>query len=148
MQNSHVILIIVMATHCLVCGSRDRACNNIILLTLRPHLRRWCAVTWKITCREPDWRARNQNCTSSSPRNRSRPSFPAQCRARVGSGTETSVLRAISWAWWRGSSDFWRANQIHGMWFFMWQRTSGANEATVFLHARPAYQTMRCHDNN
>ena len=37
MQNSHVILIIVMATHCLVCGSR--------MQQHWPHLHRWCAVT-------------------------------------------------------------------------------------------------------
>ena len=31
-----------------------------------PHLRRWCAVT--CTCRESDWRARNQNCHVIKPK--------------------------------------------------------------------------------
>ena len=88
MQNSHVILIIVMATHCLVCGSRrcrvqisaGRACNNTVASfapLVRCHIKKSHAVN---LIGAPEIRT----ATSSSPRNRSkytRPSSP--CRGGV-----------------------------------------------------------------
>ena len=77
MQNSHVILIIVMATHCLVCGSRmQQHCGLICAAGAQSHEKSH-AVNM---IGAPEIRT----ATSSSPRNRSkytRPSSP--CRGGV-----------------------------------------------------------------
>ena len=55
----HVILIISMATHCLLCSS----CNNIVatfVLLVHCHI--------KITSCESDWRGINQNCYIIKPK--------------------------------------------------------------------------------
>ena len=88
MQNSHVILIIVMATYCLVCGSRmQQHCGLICAAGALSHEKSHAVNL----IGAPEIRT----ATSSSPRNRSnytRPSFP--CRGAMGSGTETSEVLA------------------------------------------------------
>ena len=77
MQNSHVILIIVMATHCLVCGSRmQQHCGLICAAGVLSHEKSHAVNL----IGAPEIRT----ATSSSPRNRSkytRPSSP--CRGGV-----------------------------------------------------------------
>ena len=77
MQNSHVILIIVMATHCLVCGSRmQQHCGLICAAGALSHEKSHAVNL----IGAPEIRT----ATSSSPRNRSkytRPSSP--CRGGV-----------------------------------------------------------------
>ena len=77
MQNSHVILIIVMATHCLVCGSRmQQHCGLICAAGALSHEKSHAVNL----IGAPEIRI----ATSSSPRNRSkytRPSSP--CRGGV-----------------------------------------------------------------
>ena len=84
MQNSHVILIIVMATHCLVCGSRmQQHCGLICAAGALSHEKSHAVNL----IGAPEIRT----ATSSSPRNHSkytRPSSP--CRGGVWD-------RAVAW---------------------------------------------------
>ena len=79
MQNSHVILIIVMATHCLVCGSRmQQRCNTGLICAAGALSHEKSHAVNLIGAPEI------RTATSSSPRNRSkytRPSSP--CRGGV-----------------------------------------------------------------
>ena len=80
MQNNHVILIIVMATHCLVCGSRmQQHCDLICAAGALSHEKSHAVNL----IGAPEIRT----ATSSSPRNRTPDPLP---RVAVGSGTETS----------------------------------------------------------
>ena len=85
MQNSHVILIIVMATHCLVCGSRmQQHCGLICAAGALSHEKSHAVNL----IGAPEIRT----ATSSSPRNRSkytRPSSP--CRGGVWDRDYNSV---------------------------------------------------------
>ena len=81
MQNSHVILIIVMATHCRVCGSRmQQRCGLICAASALSHEKSHAVNL----IGAPEIRT----ATSSSPRNRSSTPDPLP-RVGVGSGTET-----------------------------------------------------------
>ena len=82
MQNRHVILIIVMATHCLVCGSRmQQHCGLICAAGALSHEKSHAVNL----IGAPEIRT----ATSSSPRNRSKYTKPLP-RVGVGSGTETT----------------------------------------------------------
>ena len=88
MQNSHVILIIVMATHCLVCGSRmQQRCGLNCAAGALSHEKSHAVNL----IGAPEIRT----ATSSSPRNRSkytRPSSP--CRGGVWDRDYTYVQNA------------------------------------------------------
>ena len=77
MQNSHVILIIVMATHCLVCGSRmQQHCGLICAAGALSHEKSHAVNL----IGAPEIRT----ATSSSPRNRSKYTRPSSlCRGGV-----------------------------------------------------------------
>ena len=88
MQSSHVILIIVMATHCLVCGSRmQQHCGLIYAAGALSHEKSHAVNL----IGAPEIRS----ATSLSPRNRSKYTRPSS-RVGVGSGTETMCITAMA----------------------------------------------------
>ena len=96
MQNSHVILIIVMATHCLVCGSRmQQHCGLICAAGALSHEKSHAVNL----IGAPEIRT----ATSSSPRNRSKyRAFPRSCntqpRSKSGCTFLTNQVRPITCA--------------------------------------------------
>ena len=87
MQNSHVILIIVMATHCRVCGSRmQQHCGLICAASALSHEKS------HVVNIKSDWRARNQNChvARHQAQEIARSTPDPLPRVGVGSGTETT----------------------------------------------------------
>ena len=136
MQNSHVILIIVMATHCLVCGSRMQHINNTGLICAAGAL--------------SHEKSHAMNLIGA----------PEIRTATVGSGTysrsQTPPLHGeeglVYFERFLGLDDV--AVLISGAPIrfmacdFSCDSAPAAQMRPVLLHARPAYQTMPCYDNN
>ena len=90
MQNSHVILIIVMATHCLVCGSHMQQHCGLICATGAPSREKSHAVN---LIGAPEFRTAKSSIHQAQEIAQS--TLDPLPRVEVGSGTETSPSIAV-----------------------------------------------------